>query len=444
VFAVWQAGNVASCGLQTGFVLPVLPPERGCLSRSAFDNRKTRGNSCAHLAILAAAGGTPALRSILATRHRDEPVMHPSPQILSPAVGHAYTPPVIDTDAKLAAFLPALQSATWLALDTEADSLHAYPEKVCLIQISTVAGDRLVDPLASVDLDPLFAALNEHDLIMHGADYDLRLLRKHHEFVPRAIFDTMLAARLLGERQFGLSSLVEKILGVKLDKASQKADWARRPLTERMETYARNDTHHLKPLADKLKLELQQKGRLAWHQESCARLIVECSQAPVADKDSAWRIKGSHALNRHALAVLRELWQWRETEAVAANRPPFFVMSHEKLVDIAVAVAAHQPVEPLLPPRISPRRREGLSSAIKNGLALPADQHPEILRHKGHRLTDAQIRRYRELEKRRDAQAHKLGIDPTLIASRAALGDLSRDWNQRAPELMNWQRELLK
>jgi ribonuclease D len=351
---------------------------------------------------------------------------------------------VIDTDAKLATFLPALKSATWLALDTEADSLHAYPEKVCLIQISTVAGDRLIDPLAPMDLDPLFAALNEHDLIMHGADYDLRLLRKHHEFVPRAIFDTMLAARLLGERHFGLSSLVEKFLGVKLDKASQKADWARRPLTERMETYARNDTHHLKPLADKLKLELQQKGRLAWHQESCARLIVECSQAPVADKDSAWRIKGSHALNRHALAVLRELWQWRETEAVAANRPPFFVMSHEKLVDIAVAVAAHQPVEPLLPPRISPRRREGLSSAIKNGLALPADQHPEILRHKGHRLTDAQMRRYRELEKRRDAQAHKLGIDPTLIASRAALGDLSRDWNQRAPELMNWQRELLK
>jgi len=111
---------------------------------------------------------------------------------------------------------------------------------------------------------------------------------------------------------------------------------------------------------------------------------------------------------------------------------------------IAVAVAAHQPVEPLLSPRISPRRREGLSHAIKNGLALPAGQHPEILRHKGHRLTDAQIRRYRELEKCRDAHAHKLGIDPTLIASRATLGDLARDWERHAPELMNWQRELMK
>ena len=131
---------------------------------------------------------------------------------------------MIDTDAKLVSFLPALNSATWLALDTEADSLHAYPEKLCLIQISTAAGDRLIDPLARVNLDLLFAALSRHDLIMHGADYDLRLLHKHRGFVPRAIFDTMLAARLLGERQFGLGSLAEKFLGVKLDKASQKAD----------------------------------------------------------------------------------------------------------------------------------------------------------------------------------------------------------------------------
>jgi len=371
--------------------------------------------------------------------------MHPAPpQILSPAAGHAYTTPVIDTDAKLAVFLPALKSATWLALDTEADSLHAYPEKVCLIQISTVAGDRLIDPLAPVDLDPLFAALNEHDLIMHGADYDLRLLCKHHEFVPRAIFDTMLAARLLGERHFGLSSLAEKFLGVKLDKASQKADWARRPLTERMETYARNDTHYLKPLSDKLKLELQNKNRLGWHQESCARLIEECSQPPVVDVDSVWRVKGSHALNRHALAVMRELWQWRETEAIAANRPPFFIMSREKMVELAEAAVGRQAVEPLLPPRMSPRRRDTLAAAIRSGLALSPNRHPEKLRHHSTRPTEAEMRHYRELERRRNAHAHKLGIDPTLIAPRATLGNLARDWEQHAPELMNWQRELMK
>jgi len=351
---------------------------------------------------------------------------------------------VINTDAKLAAFLPAIKSAIWLALDTEADSLHAYPEKVCLIQISTVAGDRLIDPLAKINLNPLLDALNAHELIMHGADYDLRLLRKHHEFVPSAIFDTMLAARLLGERQFGLSSLVEKFLGVKLDKGPQKADWARRPLTERMEKYARNDTHYLKPITDKLKSALEAKGRLAWHRESCGRLIDESARLQPADLDSVWRVKGSHALSRHALAILRELWHWREEEAIAANRPPFFILNHEKLVDIASAAAAYQPIEPILPLRMSPRRRDNLADAIKTALQLSADRYPEILRRKSHRPTEMEMRRYCELEKCRNTRAHELGIDPTLIASRATLGELAHDWDRHAPELMDWQRELLK
>ena len=352
---------------------------------------------------------------------------------------------MIDTDAKLTAWLPVIKSASWLALDTEADSLHAYPEKICLIQITTAGGDELIDPLGNLNLDPLLDALNAHELIMHGADYDLRLLRKHHEFVPSAIFDTMLAARLLGERQFGLGALVEKWLGAKLDKGLQKADWARRPLPERMETYARKDTHYLKPLADKLKFELHQKGRLAWHRESCARLIGETSQPPVVDVDSVWRVKGSSRLGRPALAVLRALWQWREREAVAANRPPFFILTHEKLVAIAAAAAARRPVDPLLPPRLagSPRRRAGLAEAIQTGLRLSMDRHPEFVRPKGRRPTEAELHRYRELERRRDARAHKLGIDPTLIASRATLGELARDWDQHTPELMRWQLELL-
>src|SRR5207249_244907 len=141
--------------------------------------------------------------------------LHLSPSRFRPP---KYTPTVIDTEQKLKGFLPTLHAATWVAVDTEADSLHAYPEKVCLIQISTVAGDELIDPLANFTLDPLLEALSGHELIMHGADYDLRLLRKHHEFVPGAIFDTMLAARLLGLRQFSLVSLVERFLHVKLEK----------------------------------------------------------------------------------------------------------------------------------------------------------------------------------------------------------------------------------
>lgn len=351
---------------------------------------------------------------------------------------------MIDTEQQLETFLPQLRSATWVAVDTEADSLHAYPEKVCLIQISTVEGDRLIDPLAAINLDPLLDALSGHELIMHGADYDLRLLLKHHEFVPSAIFDTMLAARLLGNRQFSLSNLVEKYLGVKLEKGPQKANWALRPLTERMERYARNDTHYLKPLEDRLRPELQAKGRLAWHQEACARLIEESTQPHPTDLDSVWRIKGSHLLGRPALAILRELWKWREAEAVAANRPPYFVLSHESLAAIAVAASTQRPIEPFLPRHFSERRRAGLARAIAEGLGLSPEKYPRLLERLNYRPTEAERKRFLELQKQRDAYVAELSIDPTLIASRATLSDLARNWDKHAGELMEWQRELLK
>jgi ribonuclease D len=351
---------------------------------------------------------------------------------------------VIDTDEKLAAFLPVVRAADWIAVDTEADSLHAYPEKVCLIQISTSVGDRLVDPLAQIKIDPLLDALSGHQLIMHAADYDMRLLYKHHAFTPGAIFDTMLAARLLGIREFGLSALVEKILGVKLDKGPQKADWARRPLTERMETYARNDTHYLRKLANHLTRDLTDKHRLDWHREWCVRLISECARPAVDDFDTVWRLKGSHILNRAGLAVLRELWQWREDEAIKANRPPFFILAHEKMVAFAEAAAAHQEIEPLFPRHLSPRRREGIAKAIKAAFLRAPDTFPQILRNRTRRPSETERRRYHELEERRDAAADSLGIDPTIIASRSVLGDLARDWDKYAAELMNWQRALLQ
>jgi ribonuclease D len=350
---------------------------------------------------------------------------------------------VVDTQQKLAAYLPQVRQAKWVAVDTEADSLHAYPEKVCLIQIGTVSGDRLIDPLASLDLSPLLDALSGHELIMHGADYDLRLLRKHHDFVPKAIFDTMLAARLLGIRQFSLGDLVLRHIGVKLEKGSQKANWALRPLTERMERYARHDTHYLKPLADCLRSELKARGRLGWHREACAKVIADSSCPRAADMDSVWRVKGSHLLGRPALAVLRELWQWRETEAIGANRPPFFIMTHPNLVEVAAAAATARPIEPFLPRHISERRRRALMKAIARGLHVRPDQHPLILRTIGRRPSEEEKRRYLELKRRRDARALELDLDPTLIASRATLSDLAREWEKYSAQLMSWQRHLL-
>lgn len=351
---------------------------------------------------------------------------------------------MIDTDVKLTGFLDGLRDIPWIALDTEADSLHAYPEKICLLQITTPAGDDLIDPLAALNLEPLLRELGGHELIMHGADYDLRLLRKHHDFVPRAIFDTMLASRLLGITQFGLTHLAAQYLGITLDKGSQKADWAQRPLTAKMTEYARNDTHYLKPLSDRLKADLEAKGRLDWQRESCARLIADCSEVRPPEPDLVWRMKGSNRLSPPALAVLREVWRWREKEATAANRPPYFVLRHETLLDLATTAATGHSIEHLIPPKFSDRRRHGLIVAVQEGLAVSPSQQPRPIRHEVRRVSDATKRRVVDLQNRRDARARDLGIDPTLIASRATLLDLAQDWNTHQSALMNWQRELLK
>lgn len=350
-------------------------------------------------------------------------------------------PAVIDTDEKLAAFLPQLNAATWIALDTEADSLHAYPEKLCLIQISFEGTDQLLDPLAGLKLAPVFETLSQHELILHGADYDLRLLRRDCGFVPTTIFDTMLASRLLGCRQFGLQNLVSQFLGVTLEKGPQKANWARRPLTERMEAYARNDTRYLKPLADILSAELKARGRLGWHQQCCAQLIAECAVPRSPDPDTVWRVKGSHHLSPAAMAVLREIWKWREEEATLANKPPFFILPPEAMVVLAGGAAAGRDLETLYPHYLTPRRRKGMARAVAAGLSA---KHPPLpLRKRGRRLNETEKRRLHELERRRNKRAEELGIDPTLIAPRATLVGLAGNWKEHEAELLPWQRELL-
>ena len=350
---------------------------------------------------------------------------------------------MIDNEEKLGMLLTRLAAAEWVTVDTEADSLHAYPEKLCLLQISLPGDDELIDPLAGLDLSPLLRDLKGRELIMHGADYDLRMLQRSFQFVPQAIFDTMWAARLLGCTEFGLTHLIAQNLGITLEKGPQKMNWARRPLTERMEKYARNDTRYLQPLAELLRSQLVEKGRLSWQQEICARLIQECSQQRVLDPDLTWRIKGCNRLNRPALAVLRELWHWREQEALERKKPPYFVLSHEMLISISAAAASGKPIIQMLPPHFSPHRQMRLAAAAERGLKQAPEMHPKIHRLTGYRLSHSEQQRFDELKVRRDRQGKELGIDPTLIASRTTLVALARDWDSHQKGLMNWQRELL-
>lgn len=350
---------------------------------------------------------------------------------------------MIDTDEKLAGFLSGLRQAKWAALDTEADSLHAYPEKLCLIQITIEGEDALIDPLARMNLEPLLKELKRHELIMHGADYDLRLLRKNLDFVPTRLFDTMLASRLLGIREFGLNNLVWRFLNIRLEKGPQKANWARRPLTERMAEYARNDARYLNQVAVTLREQLMQKGRLEWHQEMCDALIRDCARPRSPDPETVWRVKGSHHLQPVALAVLREIWHWREHEAVKSNRPPFFILPPDKMVHLAQHAISNSGVEPKhLPKHLTPRRREGIIKAVGKGLA--AKELPGTVRNSPYRQSESEKRRMHDLERRRDRAAAELGIDSTLIASRAMLVLLAKDWDAHQGALMKWQRQLLE
>lgn len=349
---------------------------------------------------------------------------------------------MIDNETELARLLVRLQSADWIALDTEADSLHSFPEKLCLLQVSAAGIDELIDPLAGLDLSGLLKLFKAHELILHGADYDLRLLRRSCGFVPQAVFDTMLAARLLGLQVFGLTDLVASYLGVKLEKGPQKANWAMRPLTARMETYARNDTRYLKPLADILRRELVLKGRLEWHRQACEALVKDCATPRPRDPDLVWRVKGSDKLSRKSLGVLRELWHWREREATAANKPPYFILSHELLTKIAQH-ASLAGLDALLPRHLSFRRREGVAAAVVRGLALAPHDQPSFLRPVNRRISEAEQRRFRELRQKRDRRATELGLDPTLIASRATLLELAHEWELHSKKLLGWQRQLL-
>ncbi len=349
---------------------------------------------------------------------------------------------MITDDAELAKLLPGLQDSPWIAVDTEADSLHAYPEKLCLIQLSFAGGDQLVDPLAELSLEPLFELLSTRELLLHGADFDLRLLRRTQGFVAAEVFDTMLAARLLGFEKFGLRDLARDLLDVHLDKGSQRAKWSRRPLTPRMIDYAIADTRHLQPLASQLRESLRERGRLDWHRECCARLVSACREVSTPDPERVWRIKGSSRLDRRALAVLRALWYWREGEARARDRPPYFVVSHENLLGIAKRASEKTPAP--LPSALRPRQRREVEAEVAKALALAdADLPKREVSTRPPRLGPEVRRRLDELRARRDKVAEELAIHPTLIANKAELTGLAERPEAQAAAMMSWQRSLL-
>jgi ribonuclease D len=381
---------------------------------------------------------------------------------------------VIASEQELADLIPQIQAADRVAVDTEADSLHSYREKLCLIQISapeevipseveesrgadvkvipqcpstslrtTVSKQRdfVVDPLSNLDLEPLRHALESREIVLHAADYDLRMLRRGLNFRASKIFDTVIASRLLGIREFSLGALVKRFFGIELHKHSQKANWALRPLPARMLKYAMDDVHYLLPLAAELEEELARVHRLDWFRQSCGRAIELAATQRERIQDELWRIGGAGALDPHAGAVLRALWQWREAEAEMADRPPFHILQNRELLNAAESFTSGRVPDYK---HFSTRRRQTFREVAKIALQSPQSEWPVMRRRSGSRPAAEARRRADQLRERRDKAAVQLGLERSFIASRGALEAIAADPTRAMALLAPWQRELIE
>lgn len=326
------------------------------------------------------------------------------------------------------------------AVDTEADSLHRYKESLCLIQFAVDERCVLIDPLALSDLSSLSQLLDSSVVWMHGADYDMTMLKRQFGTIPATVYDTQIGARLLGARRFGLADLVSHYFGIDLSKSSQKADWGKRPLSEKMVEYALNDVRYLMPMGDMIVADLKSRGRFEWFDESCTaarKKVLERDEC----REEAWRIQGSGRLDRKGLALLRAVWQWRDTEAEAWDRPSFMVATNRQLVEWAVTLSEGGQLTH--PPYFRPDRVRRLREALAAVTAMPESDYPERPRGNRRRRDSGFDLRLDALLKTREEVSQGLDIDGSLIAPRAALESIAAEESSPEELLLPWQRACL-
>ncbi len=328
------------------------------------------------------------------------------------------------------------------AIDTEADSLHRYKESLCLIQLSAGGENVLIDPLAIGDMNPLAEYLCSCEVWMHGADYDMTMIRREYGKLPPVVWDTQIGARLLGLRKFGLSDLVEHWFGVTLLKTSQKADWGKRPMTPTMLDYAINDVVYLLPMGECIVEELIDKGRYEWFVQSC-----EAARKKILERDEnreeLWRINGSGRLSPRGLAYLRALWQWRDAEAASWDKPSFMVVNNKQMIEWSDQLSQDQPIA--LPRHLQrPERLRRYDKAVASAAALAEEELPEKIRAPRRKKDSAFERAVEAIIQKRDAAASSLDIDPSLLIARSVAESIAAGEVEVPDCLLPWQIEQLR
>jgi ribonuclease D len=360
----------------------------------------------------------------------------------------------IRTEAGVERVAAALRRAPLFAADTEAAGYHRYHDRVCLLQLSTRTETFLIDTLEVTALGALALvfATPEHEVVLHDADYDLRLLARDFDIRVSGLFDTKLAAQLIGEEAFGLSALVEKYLGARLDKKHQRADWAQRPLPLEMLEYATEDTRHLPGLRDVLKAELERQGRTHWAEEEFA-LRETTRWQPARDGDAYLRLKNTRDLGPRQMAALRALYDWREAIASRRDVAAFRVVGNEVLVNVARALArdARQVARVAgVPASVAERYGADMSAAVQQALGLSEAELPQRPRAPRRPPPDPDFdARVEQLKRVRDAAAGSLGLERGFLMPRQQLEAIARLRPRTPDELMEvedmrrWQVEAL-
>jgi ribonuclease D len=356
---------------------------------------------------------------------------------------------LIDQSGQMGPLLDAIDKDSEVVMDTEADNMYRFRVRVCLLQFFVGGEVYLVDALAPIDLGPLWARLAKKPLVMHGSDFDLRLLYDFCGFRATSLFDTMLAAQLLGRGRIGLASLIEDNFGIKLDKDGQKANWSRRPITRKLLDYAALDVWYLPSLRDILMRELKRLGRVDWMEQQCKAQIEAgvTGFAPADEND--WRIGKSERLRARGQAVLYSVWHWRQEMAQRLDTPPFKVCSNEFLVRLASIADEGGPEDSILNGVHLGKRHDrligSLAAAVRDGIARDPRSLPRRPgRDPNHSpLTREEIELLDRIKEERDKIALKIGIEATLIANRSQLSQIARSPRTLRDILLPWQASLL-
>jgi ribonuclease D len=344
---------------------------------------------------------------------------------------------IIRTSKALSALIKQLKQEKRIAIDTESNSLHAYRERVCLIQVSTNTQDYIIDPL-SVNVQPLDAIFEDTEIekVFHAAEYDLMCLKRDYSFIFRNLFDTMMAARICGLPAYGLGALLKEYKGIELDKRHQRDDWGKRPLPQDSLQYAQMDTHYLLELRDQFWDMLIEQGRMDEAQEVFTEL---CAIPPASirefDRGSYWHIGKPNMLKPHEMLVLRELVELREILAEKRNLPPYKVLNNSTLITLSRQQPTTIPdLRKYIAARQARRYEKDILYAIKRGQESKQPAKPPAVP-----MPDPIVaERYAILHTWRKERAVGRGVDSDVIISKQALWDIA----ENAPRTLDDLREI--